>query len=630
MDVAIMKEIVRQKYVQLRGAVHDIIDNRIGAALKRIEAQPADRIAREAGASAPQSAFEETGSPVEDIVSDWTGRTPDARARTLIITQLNADRNAVNAGIHEQLARRGELGKEAVMVPVLDKISHTRHEFNKTAAWDANLVVKRGDRYQDVLAVDRNGSAVTVRDDEGKIGLYSPKELITGDVQLFRRSQIEVRSGDQLRFTLTDREHGQTGNQRFTVEAVSPSGDIRLKGDKGGVIINPGNTRAQQHIDYAWAVTGYGAQGSSTDYVISLEGTEGGRKMLADKRAFYISASRAKEHVQIYTDGKADWTKAVAAPERDIKTAHDALAPETQRQQARAIWAMGQPVTKTAIGRAWVRHQGMGEATLTAKIIPATRRFPEPALALPVYDNNGKSAGLALVSLVSSPEGRLTQGDTRMVMTERARGAVLQRSQSGNTVVVDDLAAALDAVRTHPKDGVVWQTGPEAPSANLLKVSGGVREDEGLRVNLNNLTGQEELQRQSELKLAEQAREQEAARQQLNDKRDIVLPAEEAVKLRPEELNPAKPEPVIPDRGVLASVRDSERPDGREMQLADNVRKENALPDKSLNEESRASRVVADLARAEQDMVRQTGDNGRGRMPEIEEQTLTRTIQKER
>lgn len=114
---------------------------------------------------------------------------------------------------------------------------------------------------------------------------------------------------------------------------------------------------------------------------------------------------------------------------------------------------MGQSVTKTAIGRAWIRHQGMQEASLTAKVIPATRRFPEPALALPVYDINGKSAGLALVSLVSSPEGRLTQGDTRMVMTERARGAVLQRSQSGNTVVVNALAAALDAVRTHPKDG---------------------------------------------------------------------------------------------------------------------------------------------------------------------------------
>ncbi|EIQ7174441.1 hypothetical protein LVQ34_004823 [Escherichia coli] len=182
----------------------------------------------------------------------------------------------------------------------------------------------------------------------------------------------------------------------------------------------------------------------------------------------------------------------------------------------------------------------------------------------------------------------------------------------------------------HPKDGVVWQTGQEAPSANLMKISGGVRDDEDLRLNLSSLTGQEELQRLSEQKLAEQAREQEAARQQQNDGRAIVLPAEETVKLRPEELNPTKPEPLIPDSGVLASVRDSEQPDGRELLLADSVRKENAVPDKSSHEESRASRVVADLARAEQDMVRQTGDGGRGRMPEIEEQTLTRTIQKER
>jgi hypothetical protein len=45
MDVAIMKQIVRQKDLQLRGAVHDIIDNRIDAALQRIETQPADRVA---------------------------------------------------------------------------------------------------------------------------------------------------------------------------------------------------------------------------------------------------------------------------------------------------------------------------------------------------------------------------------------------------------------------------------------------------------------------------------------------------------------------------------------------------------------------------------------------------------
>ncbi|MDP5163396.1 conjugative transfer relaxase/helicase TraI [Enterobacter ludwigii] len=655
MDVAIMKEIVRQKDVQLRGAVHDIIDNRIDAALQRLETQPADRVARSASATLPVSAIQETETPVTDIVADWTDRTPEARSRTLIIAQLNADRKAINAGIHAALAARGELGEKAITVPVLDKITHTRHEFNKTEAWQPGMVVKRGDRYQDVLAVDRNGSTVTVRDDEGKIGLYSPKQLITGDVQLFRRSEMEVRSGDLLKFTATDKEQGQMANQRYTVESVSETGNIRLKGESGRVTINPQQVRAQQHIDYGWAVTGYGAQGASTDYVIALEGTEGGRKALATRRAFYISASRVKEHVQIYTDGKAEWVKAIKTPERDIKTAHDALAPETQRKQAKAIWAMGQPVNKTAIGRAWVRHQGMQDASLTAKIIPATRRFPEPALALPVYDNNGRSAGLALVSLVASPEGRMTQGDTRMVMTERARGAVLQRSQSGNTIVVSDLTAALDAVRSNPKDGVVWQTGDETPSAQLLKVSGGIlrAEEEGLAqrvvareseivlptkaelqetpaeiTDLKAALAQEEARRQQEDPLISKALIQESATKAVEEK--FTLPAQEALHIRPEILaNGEEAAPLKPERWVLTQIAE------RDGEIAHDAGRlggrENVLDTAhSAREQNTASSLGRQLANSENDIVRKPDNSERGRMPEHDEQMLNRTIQKER
>lgn len=629
MDVAIMKQIVRQKDLQLRGAVHDIIDNRIDAALQRIETQPADRVARSASAALPESAIQETETPVNDIVADWKDRTPEARSRTLIIAQLNADRKAINAGIHATLAARGELGEKAIKVPVLDKITHTRHAFNKTEAWEPGMVVKRGDRYQDVVAVDRNGSTVTVRDEEGKIALVSPKELITGDVQLFRRSEMEVRSGDLLKFTATDREQGQMANQRYTVESVSEEGNIRLKGENGRVTINPEKVRAQQHLDYGWAVTGYGAQGASSDYVIALEGTKDGRKALASRRAFYISASRVKEHVQIYTDGKADWVKAVKTPERDIKTAHDALAPETQRKQAKAIWAMGQPVNKTAIGRAWVRHQGMQDASLTAKIIPATRRFPEPALALPVYDNNGRSAGLALVSLVASPEGRMTQGETRMVMTERARGAVLQRSQSGNTIVASDLTAALDAVRNNPKDGVVWQTGDEPPSAWLLKVSGGTKQDVSPGI-VSTLTDEQSVQQLREQMLADLVRNEEASRSRQPESLLAEVPQEEVIRLKPEDINPRKPEPLNPDADVIARVRGEENTDGREIKAAAGVRSELEGADKASGEQSRASRVIADLANAERDMLRAAENTERGRTPEREEQTLTRTIQKER
>nr|WP_318384819.1 conjugative transfer relaxase/helicase TraI [uncultured Enterobacter sp.] len=655
MDVAIMKEIVRQKDVQLKAAVHDIIDNRIDAAIRRIEAQPAGKIPRMAGATLPDSGIVTTEDAVGDIVRDWTERTPQARQNTLIITQLNADRQAVNAGIHAELAGRGELGEKSITVPVLEKMSHTRHQFNKTAAWQAGMVVKRGDRYQDVVAVDKNGSLVTVRDEDGRLGMVSPRELITADVELFTRSGMTVNAGDELRFTATDRERGQTGNQRFTVQSVNDNGDIVMKGAAGTKIINPAQVRAEQHIDYAWAVTGYGAQGASSEYVIALEGTEGGRKYLASQRAFYISASRAKEHVQIYTDEKSKWVAAMKQPEKEVKTAHDALKPETQRQQAKAIWAMGQPVTKTAIGRAWARHQSMAEHSLTAKIIPATRRFPEPALALPLYDNNGKGAGLALISLIASPEGRLTQGDIRMVATEGASAAVLQRSQTGNTHVVRHLSDALTAVREHPKDGVVWQTGGEKPSAHLMKVSRGVHQEEDaariravsgfvpeITLPVTRDTPEREGEQLFVLQAAEalrRAAEQERAGAVVDtptpnarDKPEsVTLPAEESIIL-PADLTQARGiQAFTPDSSTLRKLTHDLTGNTGERIPAGLMRDESGTdPERAASELASAAKVVNELAATERDMVRLSAEGDRGRVIEHEEPVHTRTIQKER
>jgi hypothetical protein len=106
-----------------------------------------------------------------------------------------------------------------------------------------------------------------------------------------------------------------------------------------------------------------------------------------------------------------------------------------------------------------------------------------------------------------------------MVMTERARGAVLQRSQSGNTIVASDLAAALDAVRHHPKDGVVWQTGDE-PSAWLLKVSGGTKQDVSPGI-VSTLTDEQNVQQLREQMLADQIRNEEAGR---NRQPESLLP----------------------------------------------------------------------------------------------------------
>lgn len=149
LDAVIMKEIVRQKELLLKNAVHDIIDNRVDAAISP------DKVARVAGAVSPGSSVQETETPVDDIAADWLGRTPEVRARTLIITQLNSDRQAVNQAIWQGLAERGELGDRAVTVPILESIRHTCHEFNKTKSLETGMVVKRGDNYQGSVWVSK-------------------------------------------------------------------------------------------------------------------------------------------------------------------------------------------------------------------------------------------------------------------------------------------------------------------------------------------------------------------------------------------------------------------------------------------------------------------------------------------
>jgi hypothetical protein len=158
-----------------------------------------------------------------------------------------------------------------------------------------------------------------------------------------------------------------------------------------------------------------------------------------------------------------------------------------------------------------------------------------------------------------------------MVMTERARGAVLQRSQSGNTIVASDLTAALDAVRNHPKDGVVWQT-DEPPSAWLLKVSGGTKQDVSPGI-VSTLTDEQNVQQLREQMLADQVRNEEAGRNRQPESLLAEVPQEEVIRLKPEDINPRKPEPLNPDADVIARVRGEENTDGQEIKAAAGVRK---------------------------------------------------------
>ncbi|ELO9369560.1 conjugative relaxase, partial [Escherichia coli] len=324
-DVAIMKEIVRQT-PELREAVYSLINRDVERALSGLESVKPSQVPRQEGAWAPEHSVTEFSHSqeaklaeaqqkamlkgeafpdvpmtlYEAIVRDYTGRTPEAREQTLIVTHLNEDRRVLNSMIHDVREKAGELGKEQVMVPVLNTANIRDGELRRLSTWETHrdALVLVDNVYHRIAGISKDDGLITLQDAEGNTRLISPREAVAEGVTLYTPDTIRVGTGDRMRFTKSDRERGYVANSVWTVTAVS--GDsVTLSDGQQTREIRPGQEQAEQHIDLAYAITAHGAQGASETFAIALEGTEGNRKQMAGFESAYVALSRMKQHVQV-------------------------------------------------------------------------------------------------------------------------------------------------------------------------------------------------------------------------------------------------------------------------------------------------------------------------------------------
>ncbi len=343
---------------ELREAVYSLINRDVERALSGLESVKPSQVPRLEGAWAPEHSVTEFSHSqeaklaeaqqkamlkgeafpdipmtlYEAIVRDYTGRTPEAREQTLIVTHLNEDRRVLNSMIHDAREKAGELGKEQVMVPVLNTANIRDGELRRLSTWEKNpdALALVDNVYHRIAGISKDDGLITLQDAEGNTRLISPREAVAEGVTLYTPDKIRVGTGDRMRFTKSDRERGYVANSVWTVTAVS--GDsVTLSDGQQTRVIRPGQERAEQHIDLAYAITAHGAQGASETFAIALEGTEGNRKLMAGFESAYVALSRMKQHVQVYTDNRQGWTDAINNAVQK-GTAHDVLEPKPDRE----------------------------------------------------------------------------------------------------------------------------------------------------------------------------------------------------------------------------------------------------------------------------------------------------------
>ncbi|MBH2909100.1 conjugative transfer relaxase/helicase TraI [Serratia marcescens] len=479
-DMAVMKEIVRQT-PELKPAVYKMIDNDVPGALDVVRSVAPANVPRQADAWVPtQSVVEYPAKGPDDIhaaiVSDYLGRTEAARRDTLIITHLNADRHIINAGIHGERKAAGELKGESVSLPILETANIRDGELRKLETWARNrdAVVLLDNTYYRMADIDSQSRTVSLQDSEGNTRQFSPASAVREGVTLYNPRTIEVSVGDRMRFSKSDVERGHVANSAWTVEAIK--GDVVTISDGQQTrTVNPREQQQDRHVDLAYAITAHGAQGASERFAITLEGVEGGREPLVNRASAYVALSRAKEHVQVYTDNEAGWLKAIGKATART-TAHDAvlgMAPGSQKA-AVDLYGKASSLSENALGRAVLRGSQLTGDTLAHYVSPG-KKYPQPHAMLPMYDANGKAAGAWLAPLADtqgkSVGGLPTQG--RVLGSDSAQFLALQGSRNNETRLAGTMQDGIRLAARYPDSGVVVRLQGDDVPFNPQAMTGG-------------------------------------------------------------------------------------------------------------------------------------------------------------
>ncbi|EBQ8410811.1 conjugative transfer relaxase/helicase TraI [Salmonella enterica] len=503
-DTVVMQEIVRQTPA-LRPAIESIIAGQVEISLRQVDDVTPLQVPRQPGAWVPDNSVMEIRAPkkdqeqdshvageqrltpeqlalvrtdiIEAIRDDWMGRTPEAQQQTLVVAELNADRHAINEAIHAARHEKGDTGTEERTFTVLEPLRVPDNVLRavETFAEYTGAVAMMNERYWTVAEVNSEDAVVTLRDADGESVLISPQQNTSQDISLFTPRDLTLSQGDRVRFTRSDTDRGYVANSLWEVAGFTDEGAIRFRQGDQEKIVDPQAMTEDRHIDLAYALTVYGVQGASERFAIALTGTEGGRKRMASLESTYVTLSRAKEHVQVYTDNLAGW-RADARHSNAGQTAHDLLHQKSDHESdtGKRLLATASPLDKTALGRRVLAENDL-EGDTMARFIAAGKKYPTPYVALPAWTRHGKEAGALLTEIRIEDDGMrvVLSEESRLRGGEDAQFAGLQASRNGQTLIADDAQTALRLAQENPESGVVIRLHGEDRLLNAARLTGG-------------------------------------------------------------------------------------------------------------------------------------------------------------
>ena len=254
------------------------------------------------------------------LVQDYL-KARNSKKSALVITPTRANMKAINLDIRKGLRESKHIGKREKNFTTYQNLHLTTPQKEDIRSYKKGQIIQTSQNITSNNGGIKKGSAlevfeiknkqIMVKDKLGKHHILPTQKAKNYDV--FIRQDIRLSKGDDIRIINKNGfdEQGKRLNNRtnLTVTGFTKEGHIKTvkksATQETEFILNKDNG----NFDYAYCLTSYSSQGKTVDKVFIAQPSV--TFPASNQQQFYVSTSRAREEVTIYTDDKKELLKTI-------------------------------------------------------------------------------------------------------------------------------------------------------------------------------------------------------------------------------------------------------------------------------------------------------------------------------
>jgi ATP-dependent exoDNAse (exonuclease V) alpha subunit len=251
----------------------------------------------------------------KQMAADYVEAVADGKT-ALVVSPTHYEGDRITSEIRRTLRANEELGKDERSFRVLENANLTEAQRGDQVHYDMG----------DVLVFHQNARGFA----RGERVMASPERELPLDqaerFQVFHTSTLKLAPGDRVRIT----HNGTTANGKHRLNNGALY-NVKEFDEGGNIVLDNGWTVGKNwgFLDHGYVSTSHASQGKTVDRVFVGQGSES--FVASSREQFYVSASRAREQVTIYTDDKEALLDAVKRSD-DRLTATEFINGIPQRQ----------------------------------------------------------------------------------------------------------------------------------------------------------------------------------------------------------------------------------------------------------------------------------------------------------